>query len=70
LRTHIIAFLRIIIGNCIKIIGEEKHPQDAEHDEELDEDKQPQRLANGHAPEAIDIEMPYLGEYVLHLSMI
>jgi hypothetical protein len=70
LRTHIVVFLRIVIGNGIKKIRKEEHPQDAEYDEELDEDQKPQCLTNGHATETINIEIPYLREYVLHHLLI
>jgi hypothetical protein len=41
LRTHIVVFLRIVIGNGIEKVREEEHPQDAEYDEELNQDKHP-----------------------------
>ena len=48
---------------CIRIdkIRKEKELEYQEDDGKLDEDDGPERLAQGHRPETIVIEMEYLG---------
>ena len=48
---------------CIRIdkIRKEKEFEHQEDDGKLDEDDGPERLAQGHRPETIIIEMEYLG---------
>ena len=48
---------------CIRIdkIRKEKELEHQEDDGKLDEDDGPERLAQGHLPETIVIEMEYLG---------
>lgn len=70
LRTHIVTFLALIIRHGIQEVGEEENLEDAEYDEELDEYQQPKRLADGHASEAISIQMPYFIHHVLHARII
>jgi hypothetical protein len=46
-----------LIGMLPNETGEEKHLQDGKHDEKLDENNRPQRLAEAHVPETIVIEI-------------
>ena len=48
---------------CIRIdkVRKEEELEHQEDDGKLDEDDGPERLAQGHRPEAIIIEMEYLG---------
>ena len=45
----------------VNIIRKEEELEYQEDDGKLDEDDSPERLAQGHRPEAIIIEMEYLG---------
>ena len=45
----------------VNIIRKEEELEHQEDDGKLDEDDGPERLAQGHRPEAIIIEMEYLG---------
>lgn len=45
----------------VNIIRKEKELEHQEDDGKLDEDDGPERLAQGHRPETIIIEMEYLG---------
>ena len=50
-----------VLGICIDKIRKEEELEHQEDDGKLDEDDGPERLAQGHRPEAIIIEMEYLG---------
>ena len=50
-----------ILCICIDKVRKEKELEHQEDDGKLDEDDGPERLAQGHRPEAIIIEMEYLG---------
>ncbi len=66
LRTDVIIFLRIIVGDRIQEVREEKYTQDAEHDKQLNENKQPKRFADGHTLETIYVKSPNFYNQVLH----
>ena len=55
------ACLVSILCICIDKVRKEKELEHQEDDGKLDEDDGPERLAQGHRPEAIIIEMEYLG---------
>ena len=55
------ACLVSILCICIDKIGKEEEFEHQEDDGKLDEDDGPERLAQGHLPETIVIEMEYLG---------
>ena len=55
------ASLVSILCICIDKIGKEEEFEHQEDDSKLDEDDGPERLAQGHLPETIVIEMEYLG---------
>ena len=50
-----------ILCICIDKIRKEEEFEHQEDDGKLDEDDGPERLAQGHLPETIVIEMEYLG---------
>ena len=50
-----------ILCITVNIIRKEKELEHQEDDGKLDEDDGPERLAQGHLPETIVIEMEYLG---------
>ena len=50
-----------ILCICIDKIRKEEELEHQEDDGKLDEDDGPERLAQGHLPETIVIEMEYLG---------
>jgi hypothetical protein len=47
--------LRVTLG--VQEVGEKQQFEDEKHDEQLNADDEPQRLAHGHAAEAIIIQM-------------
>ena len=49
--------LRVTLG--VQEVGEKQQFEDEKHDEQLDADDEPQRLAHSHAAEAIIIQMEY-----------
>ena len=55
------ASLVSVLGIRIDKIRKEKELEHQEDDGKLDEDDGPERLAQGHRPEALIIEMEYLG---------
>ena len=55
------ASLVSVLCICIDKIRKEEELEHQEDDGKLDEDDGPERLAQGHRPEAIIIEMEYLG---------
>ena len=55
------ASLVSILCVCINKIRKEEEFEHQEDDGKLDEDDGPERLAQGHRPETIIIEMEYLG---------
>ena len=55
------ASLVSVLCITVNIIRKEKELEHQEDDGKLDEDDGPERLAQGHRPEAIIIEMEYLG---------
>ena len=55
------ACLVSILCVCINKIRKEEEFEHQEDDGKLDEDDGPERLAQGHLPETIVIEMEYLG---------
>ena len=55
------ASLVSILCICIDKIRKEEEFEHQEDDGKFDEDDGPERLAQGHRPEAIVIEMEYLG---------
>ena len=55
------ASLVSVFGIRIDKIRKEKELEHQEDDGKFDEDDGPERLAQGHRPEAIIIEMEYLG---------
>ncbi len=55
------ACLVSILCICIDKIRKEEELEHQEDDGKLDEDDGPERLAQGHHPETIIIEMEYLG---------
>ena len=55
------ASLVSVFGIRIDKIRKEEELEHQEDDGKLDEDDGPERLAQGHRPEAIIIEMEYLG---------
>ena len=55
------ASLVSILCICIDKIRKEEEFEHQEDDGKLDEDDGPERLAQGHLPETIVIEMEYLG---------
>ncbi len=55
------ASLVSVLGIRIDKIRKEEELKHQEDDGKLDEDDGPERLAQGHRPEAIIIEMEYLG---------
>ena len=55
------ASLVSVLCITVNIIRKEKELEYQEDDGKLDEDDGPERLAQGHRPEAIIIEMEYLG---------
>ena len=52
----LLLLLRVALGG--KEVGEEEDPEDRKHDEELDQDQPDERLAPGHAPEAVPDDHP------------
>ena len=50
-----------ILCICIDKVRKEEELEHQEDDGKLDEDDGPERLAQGHRPETIIIEMEYLG---------
>ena len=48
-----------VLGICIDKIRKEEELEHQEDDGKLDEDDGPERLAQGHRPETIIIEMEY-----------
>ena len=56
-----LASLVSVPGIRIDKIRKEKELEHQEDDSKLDEDDGPERLAQGHRPETIVIEMEYLG---------
>ena len=55
------ACLVSILCVCIDKVRKEEEFEHQEDDGKLDEDDGPERLAQGHRPETIVIEMEYLG---------
>ena len=55
------ASLVSILCICIDKVRKEEELEHQEDDGKLDEDDGPERLAQGHRPETIVIEMEYLG---------
>ena len=55
------ASLVSVLCITVNIIRKEEELEHQEDDGKLDEDDGPERLAQGHRPEAIIIEMEYLG---------
>ena len=55
------ASLVSILCICIDKVRKEKELEHQEDDGKFDEDDGPERLAQGHLPETIVIEMEYLG---------
>ena len=55
------ASLVSILCVCINKIRKEEEFEHQEDDSKFDEDDGPERLAQGHRPETIVIEMEYLG---------
>ena len=55
------ASLVSVLGICIDKVRKEEELEHQENDGKLDEDDGPERLAQGHCPETIVIEMEYLG---------
>ena len=56
---YVLLFLGLRI-ELPQIVREEKQPEDKEHNKELDQDNQPERLAQLHLSKALHVEMEYL----------
>jgi len=54
-RCHVSGF--IALGMLLEKIRKEEYLEDGKHDEKLDENNRPQRLAEAHVPETVVIEI-------------
>ena len=61
LMAYILGLLLLAVTLGVQEVREEKQFDDYKKDENLDADDDPQRLAQGHAAEAIIIEMEHAG---------
>lgn len=70
LLAHKISLLRFRFELRIQYIGEKEKFQDKKHDKQLDADNQPERFAQLHAFETIDIKAINRVEQMLHKNLL